>query len=111
MQLRSISAGLSVLLAFNPSVLRAQAPITLPGNKVFPENISSDKAGTIYVGSLGAGGVFRIKPNSTVVESWIYPGAYGTNAVLGVLVDEPSNTLWVCSNSLKGGRRHHRRRR
>ena len=101
MRLRSISAGLSVLLALNPSVLRAQAPITLPGDRVFPENISADKAGTIYVGNLGTGGVFRIKPNSTVVERWIAPGAYGSNAVLGVLVDERSNTLWVCSNSMK----------
>jgi hypothetical protein len=52
-------------------------------------------------GTLVPGGVFRIKPNSTVVESWIAPGAYGSNAVLGVLVDERSNTLWVCSNSMK----------
>jgi streptogramin lyase len=101
MRLRSISAGLSVLLALNPSVLRAQAPITLPGDKVFPENISSDRAGNIYVGNLGSGGVFRIMPNSTVVESWIAPGAFGSNAVLGVLADDRSSTLWVCSNSMK----------
>jgi sugar lactone lactonase YvrE len=101
MLLRSLCAGLILPLALNPSSLRAQRPITLPGDRVFPENISSDKAGNIYVGNLGAGGVFRIKPNSTVVESWIAPGAYGSNGVLGVLADERSNTLWVCSNALK----------
>ncbi len=100
MLLRSMCAGPILLLAFDPSGLRAQAPITLPGDKVFPENISSDKAGNIYVGNLGAGGVFRIRANSTVAESWIAPGAYGSNAVLGVLADERSNTLWVCSNSM-----------
>src|SRR6185295_14356228 len=65
MLLRSIYAGLGLLLALTPSGLRAQDPITLPGDKVFPENISSDQAGNIYVGNLGSGGVFRIKRNST----------------------------------------------
>lgn len=101
MQLRSRRAGLGLLLILSPSWLGAQTPITLPGNKVFPENISSDNAGNIYVGNLGMGGVFRIKPNSTTVESWIPPAAYGSNAILGVLADDRSNTLWVCSNSLK----------
>ena len=98
--LRSTCAALGLLLALDPSGLRAQAPITLPGDKVFPENISSDAAGNIYVGNLGTGGVFRVRPNGTVAQSWIAPGAYGTNAVLGVLADERSNTLWVCSNSM-----------
>ena len=101
MQLRPLYAGSLLLLALDLSGLRAQAPITLPGDRVFPENISSDRAGNIYVGNFGSGGVFRIKPHGTAVESWIAPGAYGTNSVAGVLADERSNTLWVCSNSLK----------
>jgi streptogramin lyase len=99
---RSFCPGsLLLLAALLPSGLQAQAPITLPGNWVFPENITSDQAGNIYVGNLGTGGVFRIRPNSTTVESWIAPGAYGSNSVAGVLADERSNTLWVCSNNLK----------
>lgn len=82
------------------SLLTAQAPITLPGNFVFPENLSSDRAGNIYVGNLGMGGIYRIKPHSTTVESWIAPAAYGSSGILGVLADERSNTLWVCSNDL-----------
>lgn len=98
--LRSACAALGLLLALDPSGLRAQAPITLPGDRVLPESISSDGAGNIYVGNLGTGGVSRIRPHGTVAESWIAPGAYGTNAVLGVLADERSNTLWVFSNSM-----------
>ena len=37
-------------------------------------------------------GVLRIRPNGAP-EKWIKPGAFGSASVLGVLVDEPSNTL------------------
>jgi sugar lactone lactonase YvrE len=74
--------------------------IELPGERVFPESITSTKDGTLYVGSLGTGGVIRIKPNSQRAESWIKPGAFGSRSILGVLAHEPTNTLWVCSNDM-----------
>lgn len=98
---RTTRVGLA-LLTLHTAAVAAQSPITLPGDRVFPENLSSDQAGNIYVGNLGMGGVYRIKANSTVAEGWIEPGAYGSSGVLGVLADERSNTLWVCSNNLTG---------
>lgn len=100
MQLRPICAGLGALIVLNASPISAQGPITLPGDKVYPESITSDKAGNIYVGNLGSGGVFRIKAGSTFAESWIAPASYGSASVLGVLADDRSNTLWVCSTNL-----------
>jgi sugar lactone lactonase YvrE len=75
------------------------ASIDLPGDRVFPESITSTQDGTLFVGSLGSGGVIRIKPNTTP-EVWIKPGAFGSRSILGVLAHEPSNTLWVCSNDM-----------
>jgi sugar lactone lactonase YvrE len=53
----------------------------------------------LYVGSLAEGGVVRIKPNGAP-EVWIKSGTFGSASILGVLADEPSNTLWVCSDDL-----------
>src|ERR1700692_4438998 len=78
----------------------APASIGLPGDRVFPENITSTKDGTLYVGSLGSGGIIRIKPGAAKAEIWIKPGAFGSRSIFGVLADERSNTLWACSNDL-----------
>lgn len=98
---RATRTGLT-LLALSSTALAAQAPIALPGDRVFPENLTSDQAGNIYVGNLGMGGVYRVKAGTAVAEGWIAPGAYGSSGVLGVLADDRSNTLWVCSNNLTG---------
>ncbi len=82
------------------SVFAASASIALPGDRVFPENIASTRDGTLYVGSLGSGGIIRIKPGTSQAEVWIKPGAFGSRSIFGVLADERSNTLWVCSNDL-----------
>ena len=78
----------------------APTSISLPGDRVFPENLTSTKGGTLYVGSLGSGGIFRIKPGATKADLWIKPGAYGSRSIFGVLADEQSNTLWACSNDM-----------
>ena len=78
----------------------AQTPIALPGDHDFPENIASTPDGTLYIGSLGTGGVYRVLPGSKEAKQWIKPGAFGTHSTFGVLADPKSNTLWVCSNDL-----------
>jgi DNA-binding beta-propeller fold protein YncE len=77
----------------------APGSIDLPGDKAYPESLSSSKDGTLYVGNLAEGGVLRIRSNAKP-EKWIKPGAFGSASILGVLVDEPANMLWVCSNDL-----------
>ena len=89
------AAGLGAANAF-----AVPASIDLPGARVFPENLTSTKDGTLYVGSLGSGGIIRIKPHGDKPELWIKPGAFGSRSIFGILADERSNTLWACSNDL-----------
>ncbi len=76
----------------------ASTEITLPGNKPFPESLSSTNDGTIYVGSVTLSQIFRAKKGDTTAEVWIKPGTAGLQRILGVLADPKSNTLWVCSD-------------
>jgi streptogramin lyase len=76
------------------------ASIELPGDRAFPESITATKDGTLYVGSVGSGGVIRVKPHTVKAEIWIKPGSFGSRSILGVLADERSNTLWACSNDM-----------
>jgi glucose/arabinose dehydrogenase/mono/diheme cytochrome c family protein len=89
-----------MLATFGAVSAHAQASIALPGERVFPENIAASRDGTVYVGSVGQGGVFRIEPHGKEAQVWIKPGAFGTHSIFGVLADDKSNTLWVCSNDL-----------
>ena len=76
--------------------------VVIPGVRVFPESITSTADGTLIIGSLGLGSVFRAAAGQATAQEWIKPGTNGLNAVLGVLADEKSRTLWVCSASLDG---------
>ena len=78
----------------------APSDIALPDDRAYPESITSTADGTLYVGSIAAGGVVRIKAGSSQPESWIKPAAFDTRSTFGVLADERSQTLWVCSNDI-----------
>jgi streptogramin lyase len=95
------AAAVSILgYLMGASAWALPASMDLPGDRVFPENITSTKDGTLYVGSLGSGGIIRIKPRAAKAEIWIKPGAFGGRSIFGVLADERSNILWACSNDL-----------
>lgn len=75
-------------------------PIEIPGDQAYPESMSASSDGTIYISSMASGGVARVKPRETKAEMWIKPSAFGTRSTFGVLVDEKTDTLWVCSNDI-----------
>jgi streptogramin lyase len=91
---------LAAFIAIGATVAANAAPtvIELPGDRAFPESITSTSDGTLYVSSLASGGVLRVRPGESQAESWIKPGAFDTRSTFGVLADEQSNTLWVCSD-------------
>ncbi len=77
-------------------------PIEVPGDQAYPESMSATSDGTIYISSIASGGVARVKPGEVKAEIWIKPGAFDTRTTFGVLVDEKTKTLWVCSNDISG---------
>jgi sugar lactone lactonase YvrE len=87
-------------ISFGARLEAAQRDIALPGEATYPESITATADGTLFVSSFASGGVTRVKPGTSTGETWIAPGAYGTRSTFGVLADESSGTLWVCSNDL-----------
>jgi hypothetical protein len=80
--------------------VRPERPVGIP-DKSFPESLTSTKDGTLYAGSFNLGGVVKVAPGGKA-EQFIKPGTGGSRSVLGVLADEKSHTLYVCSNDITG---------
>jgi sugar lactone lactonase YvrE len=76
------------------------APVSVP-DKSFPESVTSTQDGTLYVGSFNNGGVVKISPGGSP-EQLVKPGANDSRSTLGVLADEKTGTLYVCSNDISG---------
>ncbi len=95
-----VIAAAALTAGWGVTALAAPQSVTLPGKQAYPESVTSTSDGTLYVGSFATGGVARVRPGQSQAESWIKPGAFDTRSTLGVLADERSKTLWVCSNDL-----------
>ena len=97
--------NLCLILATAALGFAASAPveITIHEDKPFPESLSSTSDGTLYIGSVTHSEVFKAPKGATTAEPWIKPGTNGLQRVLGVLVDQKANTLWVCSSKVGEG--------
>lgn len=100
-------AGHSTVTIFALAILAsgcaAQEPrtqIVIDGARAFPENITAARDGTIFTGSVGTGGVLRAAPGAVRATQWIAPGDNGLLDTLGVLADDRSGSLWVCSSRM-----------
>ena len=72
--------------------------VVVPGSTDFPESMSASSDGTLYFSSFGNGRIWRAKPGEAQASEFIKSGSNGLASALGVLADEKSNTLFVCSN-------------
>ena len=93
-------AALHGALAVGMGSLAYAAPpseILIPGENLFTESITSTADGSIIVGTMGPGAIYRAKPGAATAEVWIRPRTGGLANVLGVFSDDKSNTLWACS--------------
>jgi len=77
---------------------RAADAVVVPGATDFPESMTATSDGTLYFSSFGNGRIWRAKPGETTASEFIKSGSNGLASALGVLADEKSNTLFVCSN-------------
>jgi sugar lactone lactonase YvrE len=101
--MKSTVRHLLIVLPLTLGVLPAGAAslpdtINIPGEKVFPESITSAGDGTLIIGSIGQKQIYRARPGSANAEVWIPAGTDGLNSLLGVFADNKSNTLYACSN-------------
>jgi hypothetical protein len=91
-----------VLLATSASAAskRPAVDVLIDDTGVYPESITSMSDGTLINGSV-KGIVYRAKGTEAKATPWIRstPGN-GMLSVLGVLADERSKTLWLCSAAM-----------
>jgi sugar lactone lactonase YvrE len=71
--------------------------VDLPGDRYHPEGLAIDSAGNMYIGSVGTGEVLRLGHDDLVPERLVAPGTDEMTAAVGLVVDEGTDTLWVCS--------------
>lgn len=95
--------AICALAAACASTPAQQAPlpdITVEGERIFPESVTSTSDGRVIVGSV-FGAIYKAEPGSAVATRWIELESSdgGDMAVFGVLADERSNLLWVCTQA------------
>ena len=102
-KMMAIFAAAAVVSGAGASFAHAAAlpeEVMIPGQRVFPESMTSTPDGTLIIGSIGAKTIFRAKPGAAAAEAWIQPGTDGLSSIFGVLADAKSNTLWACTSTL-----------
>ena len=97
-----VRLGLAAAIAALAVTAAEAAPdsVSLPGEAVYPESVTATADGALYVSSFVSGGVLRVPPGGASAEPFVKPGAYGSRSTFGVMADEATGTLWVCSNDL-----------
>jgi hypothetical protein len=89
--------GLVVCASGNASN-RPLPDVVIDDTNVYPESMSAARDGTLYIGSM-KGIIFRAAPGSPKAEPWLQPTPEnGLLSILGVLTDDRSGTLWICSS-------------
>jgi len=94
--------GIALASLLTTAAVAAPAEISIPGDHTFPESITGTSDGTLYIGSLGDGAVYRVAPGGSAAQPFIAKGASDLLSVIGVMADEKMGTLWVCSSDLSG---------
>ena len=91
-------AGIAVCMIAPTLHAAAPAEIVIPGERIFPESLTSTSDGTVIIGSIGAATIFRAAPGAANATSWIQSPADG-QGVFGVFADEKADTLWACTGA------------
>ncbi len=85
-----------------PGASHRPAELIIPGERIFPESLTSTADNRVIIGSIGTRTIFVVKPGSSTAEPWIPPDNETTLGVFGVFADEKSSTLWACVSPLPG---------
>ena len=88
-------AAAAILAALTVPAFAADITVHVP--LAFPESLASTPNGTIYIGSMNLGAVYRALPGERTAKTWISKEAGNFGKVLGVLAHK--GTLYVCDNN------------
>jgi glucose/arabinose dehydrogenase/mono/diheme cytochrome c family protein len=99
-QLSAVAAYVWGLSHPTGSSKAAPAELHIPGEKIYPESITSTADGRVIIGSIGARTIYMVKPAADTAEPWIQPDDETALGILGVFADEKSSTLWACFSSI-----------
>jgi hypothetical protein len=94
----TVVSGCATLSNAPPAAL--PQTITVDGERVFPESMTSAADGSVYFGSIGNKMVYRAAPGSDKAEPFVQPGTDGVQSTFGLYADNKTGTLWACSNLL-----------
>lgn len=78
------------------------ADVTVPGSNDFPESVTASADGTMFFSSIAGSRIFRAAPGEAQASEWVKPGTSGLSSVLGLLADDRSGPLYVCSSDMTG---------
>lgn len=92
-------SGFSLALLGSTAAMAADK-VQIGDKGIFPESITSTADGTLIVGSIGTGQIYKAAAGATTAEGWIPAVTDGPTSVLGVYADEANNTLWACYSDL-----------
>jgi hypothetical protein len=79
------------------------ADLSMPGTGLLPESLTSSSDGSVYIGSVGKGQIYKVAPGAKEAQPFIAPATGGIKQVFGVFADDSTGTLWACSNELQPG--------
>ncbi len=98
--LAALAGALFSSVLWMTAAVAGSLSIELPGERAFPESITSARDGSLFVGRLGEGGIVRADPRTGAAAVFVAPGAAGSRSITGVFADDTFGTLWACSNDL-----------
>jgi len=92
--LAALALSTSLLACTDDATPQPEA-LALPGSAYYPESITADAHGTLYVGSLTTGQVVAFDNGKTDSRTVVAAGAAGVTGETGVLIH--GDELWLCS--------------
>ncbi|HEX4273316.1 MAG TPA: hypothetical protein VHZ32_18130 [Rhizomicrobium sp.] len=95
--MKSFATAVALVALTLPAM--AASDITLTAPMAFPESLTSTPNGSVYIGSMNLGAVYRATKGQKDATPWISKEAGNFGRVLGVLADAPSDTLYVCDDN------------
>lgn len=87
-----MAAGLSASAATDAG----PPDIKIIGRAIVPENVTSAKDGTIYIGSFESGGIYRASPGEQIASRWVSAEQVDAGRTLGLWVDGRDRRLLAC---------------